>query len=250
MGGTIAILSALPLELRGACRRLLARAVPGPRQRWETAIAGIQVVLCAGGVGREAAQSAAETLCAERPRCLLAVGLAGGLDPSLAPGMLVVPRAVRTGPPARWHDAAMPEIRCDPHLVASVAGTLATHRLPCVMADCLSVARPIRGPAQKRTAWNSMAAAVCDMETYWVAGVAEAHGIPFAAVRAVADPAWRSLPPWIPADGRPAARALLAGAARHPWTLATLALLAVDTLRAARALERALPAWLTGAAAC
>jgi len=249
MAEAVAVLSALPLELRGVRRWLGARAVAGLAQRWEADVGGRRVVLCAGGVGREAAEAAASVLCDENPRYLLAVGLAGGLDPSLGPGTVVLPRVVRAGPPARWQGAATgAEASCDPQLAASIYRSLSGRALACVTADCLTVGAALRTPAAKRDAWNAAGAGVCDMESYWIADVAARHRVPFAAVRVVADPAWRSLPPYLPADGRLSATDLLAGLARRPWTVAALGLLALDVARATRALDRALIAWCSDGA--
>jgi hypothetical protein len=84
------------------------------------------------------------------------------------------------------------------------------------------------------------------MESHVAALAAQRHGLPFAALRVVLDPAWRALPPaataGLCADGAVALLPVLRALAARPGQLAQLAVLAADLrtarrgLRAARAL--------------
>lgn len=162
---------------------------------------------------------------------LLSFGLAGGLDPHLAPGRLIVAEAIagprRTGPAdAAWRRRA----------VAAIGGETAVGRIAGRDAPCAT-------SADKATLFAATGALAVDTESHAVAEVAEAHGLPFLAIRAVADPAWRALPKCaltaIRADGSLHVGALLRELAGRPADLGSLWLLARDYRAAMAALRRA-----------
>ncbi len=137
-------------------------------RRW-----GVPVVV--GGGAAAGAASAAAGL-APRVRALISFGLAGGLDPALQAGMLVVPARVVDGGESWDTDAGLNAALGGGtgHVLLGGGTTLATL-------------------AQKRAAWAAGADAV-DLESAAVAREARRHGLPFAALRAICDPAGRPLP--------------------------------------------------------
>ena len=80
------------------------------------------------------------------------------------------------------------------------------------------------------------------MESHIVARVALAHGLPFAAIRVVADPAERQLPPaatvGMRSDGRVDLPAVLMSLARDPRQLPSLIRTALDARAAFAGLLR------------
>lgn len=156
---------------------------------------------------------------------LVSFGLAGGLDPALRPGVLVVPNTVLIGDDPFMADATL----------ARRFGGLTGH--------CLLASDTIVGDAdQKRALFRATGAQVVDMESGAVARVAASHGLPFAAVRAICDPAERDLPraALIALDPHGAIgllavlRSVLAGPGQIPGLLAV----ARDAFLARRALRR------------
>jgi len=134
-------------------------------------------VIAAGGTPAQA-QAAAERACAEGAAALLSFGLAGGLDPALAAGALVIPHWVVNGP-ARYPVADA--------LLAWLGGAT---------TEAIAAAGATVAPAAaKALLWRSSGAAAVDLESGAVAAVARRHGRPFAVLRAICDPAWRDLPP-------------------------------------------------------
>ena len=102
----------------------------------------------------------------------------GGLDPVLRPGMVVIPDTVLS-------DGEV--FRADPALAA---------RLGVLPGIASSAATSIAADAQsKRALLAAMGARAIDLESGSVARVAALHGLPFAVVRAICDPAERDLPP-------------------------------------------------------
>lgn len=186
---------------------------------------GVTVIACGGHADALRTRLTA-AIAAARPTGLLSIGLAGGLDPALPLGALVIGTAV--------------------------AGTAAdpdwTRRL--VAANPGAVAGAIAGvaaPAATRAAKAILHAAggiAVDMESHVVARVAAAHGLPFAIVRVIGDTAGDELPaaarvPLSP-SGNVRLGAVLAAVARRPWQVPALIRLAGATsaaltgLRAAR----------------
>ena len=189
--------------------------------------------LACAGASTARARAAAERLAAAGATGLLSFGVAGGLTPELPPGSLVLAEAVvEDGEPraasAGWHAAVLAV--AGPGL-ALRAGTLAG-------SD-----RPLTSAADKARLHRTSGALAVDMESHAVAAVAAARGLPFLALRAVADPADRSIPAAalgaIGPDGRSRLGPVLAGLARRPWELPALLALNDAFRQALGALERA-----------
>ena len=175
-----------------------------------------------GGGGAAGAATAAESL-APNVQALVSFGLAGGLDPALRPGQVIVPAIVIDGP-ASW--------QTDPTLTEALGGAT-----PGLLIGGGTV---IASAIAKRAAFASTGAQAVDLESAAVARAAAHHALPFAALRAIADPAHRSLPQAALAalgpNGQIALVRVIRTALRHPAELPALIALAADTARARRAL--------------
>jgi len=132
----------------------------------------------AGGGTPSGAERSAENLVARGATALLSFGLAGGLDPALKPGDIVVPLAVVE------HGVTY---RTDPALSDTIGGWFGGL---LVATDSVVVTA-----AEKSALWRSGMACAVDLESGAVARVAARNGIPFAVLRAICDPAKRDLPP-------------------------------------------------------
>ena len=140
--------------------------------------ASIPVVV--SGARPDVAQALAERLVADGATALLSVGLAGALDPALRPGALIVPQEVLDTDGA-LHQASGP-------LAASLGMAITPGRI----AGADEVVATVPAKARLRAATG---AAAVDMESHRLARVAARHGLPFIAVRAIADPADGTIPP-------------------------------------------------------
>lgn len=185
-----------------------------------------ELVAAGGGTSRGAAQ-AAELLVSRGAAALISFGLAGGLDPALRPGDLLVPETVI---------AAGCAFHCDPSLIKQFGGATVS-----LMVGDGTIADTIEA---KGNLFASTGAAAIDLESVAVARVAESHGLKFGVLRAVADPAGQCLPPAaltaLDAQGQIALRRVLASVSRHPLQLPPLARLALNAAKARRTLARAL----------
>lgn len=172
-----------------------------------------------------AAAEAAKLLIRENVGALFSFGLAGGLDPALRPGALVIPREV-------LFDGE--RYSSDPNLLQALGGPNVE-----TVFDCLAIAA---SEAVKRRLWEQTGAAAVDTESGAVASVASRHGVPFAVLRAVCDPAERTLPraALIALDQAGAIRSMkvLASVAAWPSQIPALIQLACDAAVARRALIR------------
>ncbi|MDX1575039.1 MAG: hypothetical protein R3285_02525 [Kiloniellales bacterium] len=200
-----------------------ARNAPGAAPR----------VVCAAA-SEDRAREGARRLLSEGAGALVSFGIAGGLDPSLKPGDLVLADEVVS--PGRDPIAADPALRDQWRRAAEAAG------LPCVGGRLLGAPRVLAGVADKEAWHRSSGALAVDMESYAVAGVAAGAGAPFVAVRAIADPAGRPLPRAVAEnmgpDGRPRLGHVVLGLGRRPWEVTVLLRLRRDTGAALASLRR------------
>ncbi|MGH6920929.1 MAG: hypothetical protein ACREJ0_24875 [Geminicoccaceae bacterium] len=163
-----------------------------------------------GDPGR--ARTAARQLAANGVRAIFSFGPAVGLAPVLRPGDLVIaecvvlPSGETVATDLAWRTQL---VRClsplNPNLkVARLAGR-----------DRLAASA-----GEKRAVFQATFAAALDSESHAVAEVAQAAGLPFLAVRAVADPAEQSRPAaaYRAAQGNAYAASLLVSLSR-PWEL-------------------------------
>lgn len=198
------------------------------------------VPFCSGG-STERAEGGARKLAGEGVDGLVSFGIAGGLDPSLLPGSLVLAEAVAIPGGARIATDETWRMRfqkaCEGKLsltVGVIAG--ADRALTCV--------------AEKRALSESTGALAVDMESHVVAKVAARTGLPFLALRAVADPADRNIPraalSGLCEDGRIQALPVLMQLFQRPWELPGLLRLAIDAGKAMAALRRVAELGLSG----
>jgi adenosylhomocysteine nucleosidase len=186
-------------------------------ERAPFARAGISVLQSGPGAER-AAKSAAAALAAGA-EALVSCGFAGGLEPTLHSGAVVVPRRVTTpegasyGSDAAWRGAAASALRAE---------------LAVSDGDLLCVPAALTTPAAKLAAAATYRAAAADMESAAIAAVAARAGTPFLALRVIVDAAADALPAdaeaWIDERGNRRAAAAF-GAVVRPrqwprlWTL-------------------------------
>ena len=194
---------------------------------------GVVEIECAGpGLYRAAA--AAQRLIGKGARSLLSFGVAGALKAGLEPGTIVLPRTV-------FQEGAAPidvdDLRADLICLALAATG------PIERGALISTRDVVTSPTQKRTLAEAGGAVAVDMESYAVGAVAQAAGVSFAALRVVADPATRAIPPSAMAgmsregDVRPVK--VLQMLARRPMDLPELIRLGRDNAKAMASLGRA-----------
>jgi hopanoid-associated phosphorylase len=146
------------------------------------ALADSKAKVCCGR-GSEMAVALATAIA---PGCggIISFGIAGGLDPQLRPGTDVVASSVIGANGVR---TALPT---DDHW----SRILLRARPNAVHAPVLGVDAPVTEPRDKLSLFQQTGAAAVDMESHIAASVAASHGLPFAVLRVVADPARQRIP--------------------------------------------------------
>ncbi len=142
-------------------------------------------LLVLSGIGYAAAAVGARSLVDAGACALLSFGLAGGLDPRLSAGAVVIPSEVisREGkrlPTSRdWRENLSAAVRA---------------HCPIANGDLLSSLQAIDTLTAKSAAFRGTGAVAVDMESLAVAEVAAASNVPFAALRVIVDTAADVLP--------------------------------------------------------
>jgi hopanoid-associated phosphorylase len=157
---TLVIVVGLPFEAR------LAGAISGR-------------VIC-GGNGQNLAAS---LTCAIMNECrgLISLGVAGGLLPNLSAGTCVVGSEIVWG---------TQRLMTDPSWSQRLL-----HAIPdSIYGKIVGVAAPIVYTEAKHSLYVTTRAVAVDMESHIVASAAAANGLPFVAIRIIADPAEHPLP--------------------------------------------------------
>lgn len=190
---------------------------------------GVRAIACGGhhGVLAESLRVAI----AGSATAVLSFGIAGGLDDTLRPGDIVVAGTV-VAPDGTVHDA-------DPRWLESIASALPVRGRVGIVAGVDAATASVAAKAALRARTGALAV---DMESHVAARIAAEHGLPFAAVRAVADPASRVLPAaalvGLRPDGSPDTPAVLRALAARPGEMIALIRVALDTRNALNALQR------------
>lgn len=179
----------------------------------------VRLAALLGGLGRDFAG-------------VLSFGIAGGLDPGLAAGTVVVPAAVRAGGRTWRTDAGWSDALCRRYGAAR-RGAIVGH-------DGI-----VATPAAKRALRAESGAIAVDMESAAAAAFAAERALPFAVLRAVADRAADAVPPaalrGLRPDGSADLPGVLASLLRHPGQLPGLIRIGRSSRRALRALGRVPP---------
>jgi adenosylhomocysteine nucleosidase len=178
-------------------------------------------IVAAGGGTVSGAVAAAELLIAQGATSLVSFGFAGGLDPALRPGSLIIPAKIVGGGAT------------DPALTRWLGGPTGT----------LYAGREIAVTTAEKFRLHAMTgASAIDLESEAVARIAAARALPFAALRAICDPADTDLPPAaifaLEPNGAIGLARVIASVLRHPAQLPSLLRLAAHAAAARRSLQR------------
>ena len=165
-------------------------------------------------------------------RGVISFGVAGGLDPSLKPGDIVLATEVVAGD-GRWFAG----LSLNEEVVASVA----LRRRRIIRGGLAGAEEVVAAQARKAALWLQTGAAAVDMESHIAAAYAAEAGLPFAALRVISDSAHRSLPTLaksaIRPDGKIDLRKIFSGLVRNPRAVSALVSTGLDFNRALRSLR-------------
>lgn len=192
-------------------------------------------LLAVSGIGRAAAAAAARRLVLAGATALTSFGMAGGLDPTLICGTVLLPEEVVVGDGIGSGDTVLPTSR---EWRQRLRAALPDSCIVCT-GRLLMSERPIGQPRAKADAWRHAGAAAVDMESAAIAQVAEQAGLPFIALRVIVDTAADELPMAVLAasvGGRLRVGRLIGGLLRAPGEVGALIRLAARYRIASRVL--------------
>jgi hopanoid-associated phosphorylase len=150
--------------------------------RW---ISASEPLIEVSGGGEERAGAAARRLLDRGASALVSWGVAGGLDPDLEPGTVVLPDVV-----IHADGSSYPiDVAWRDRLLERVSGRVVTSTSSLYHASSV-----ITSPDEKRAVYGRVGAGAVDMESAAVAAVASEMEIPFVVVRVVVDAAGVRLP--------------------------------------------------------
>jgi len=183
------------------------------------------LVVCRGRETADLLRLAIDAGC----RSIMSFGVAGGLSPDLIPGDCVVASSIIDYPVVR---------PTDPLWSRKLADMIPNARHGSIMG----VNSVVSDPSDKRKLHAFTRAAAVDMESHLVARLADAHGLAFAAVRVIIDPAHRAVPPAallaMAPGGSADVSAMLREILVRPSQVSPLMRLAADAIAARAALVR------------
>jgi adenosylhomocysteine nucleosidase len=136
------------------------------------------LVVCRGRETADLLQLAISAGC----RSIISFGVAGGLAPHLVPGDCVVASAIIDYPTLRPTEPLWSRKLAD-----MIPGAL--------HGPIVGVNSVVSDPADKRRLHALTGAVAVDMESHLVGRLAASHGLAFAALRVIIDPAHRAVPP-------------------------------------------------------
>jgi adenosylhomocysteine nucleosidase len=212
---------------------------PAVRRRDGLSFLSDGALLAVSGMGGALAAAAARCLVDAGASALMSVGLAGGLDPCLGAGSVVVPSEVISRGGVRFSTS----VEWRERLGAAIA-----KRQPVAAGKLLTSATAIGAAVDKARVFHETGAVAVDMESLAIAEVAGAHGLPFIAVRVIVDTAADVLPRAVTAAsqaGQLRVWPLLGGLALAPLDIVALIRLAQRYRAATRSLAAVARAGLT-----
>ncbi|PQA85507.1 nucleoside phosphorylase [Hyphococcus luteus] len=208
------------------------------------------------GANAARAEDIARDFCNEGASAIFSIGFSGGLDPALRPGDLVIGETIIADDgsvyagdryllgclnPALSRESGNPgrSAKMDPRLRGDERGKVEARLAALFGADEI-----VDSTLKKSALFQNHGAVAVDMESHGAARAAARAGAPFLAIRAIADPADRALPPAalnaVAPDGSVRALATVGAALRDPKQLWALRELGQDSAAAAKTLRRSL----------
>ncbi len=185
---TIGVVIALHAEARALFGAGLWRKAAGLKHR-RAEFSGAELLCACPGPGGHRGGHAALWLAGQGVAALASVGVAGGLDPALGSGDIVVANAVS----GRWKGEGKKIFSSEPSCVGFALSALRASGIKAAEGEVVTVDEPALTARKKKSVFRRSRGAAVDMESASVARVAQESGLPFFALRAVSDPCGSSI---------------------------------------------------------
>lgn len=196
-----------------------------------------QIRIGISGANAAHAEELARDYASKGAKALLSIGISGGLDPILVPGDLVISSAVSMMQNGATRFIPTPQ-------KTFLDGVSFSENVSAPRRKILGVDEIVDSSEQKSAFFLDAKAAAVDMESHKVAYAAFKTGLPFLAIRAIADPADRALPKAalnaVAPDGSTRVMRTLFEALKAPAQFPALLQLGCDSEKALATLRREL----------
>ena len=225
MKPSICILGAVRQEISGLKSRMHVEEQIrlGKSDLWRGTLEDQPVILVRTGIGKKNAVASLLSVMDRFPlRMILSIGYAGGLDPDLDVGDLLIADKILdvVSQPSDAPSSASWTI--DPDLVDRVMAVPVGQKAKAKRGTLLTVDQVVAHPEEKQKLYDQSGAMAVDMETSVLVQLAQEKAIPFLSIRAISDTANEELldvSPFVSPDGE--VSPLKAGwyVATHPSSL-------------------------------
>ena len=186
----IALLGAFGQEMAGLRRRMaVEEVVDGPVCKvYRGQLRGKPCLLVQTGIGRRRAEKATRFVL-ERFSVteLISVGFAGALTSDLKIGDVVACSTVRRASGFGKDEGEAEPYAADAGLLALASSGTGDGSTRSLAATCVTTPGVVSGAGAKQELGREFQAQVVDMESYWIAGMASTHRVPFIAIRSISD---------------------------------------------------------------
>jgi len=186
----IALSGAFSQEIAGLRRQMAVEEVAAnPVCRvYRGQLAGKPCLLLQTGIGRKRAENATRFVLERYPvTAMISLGFAGALTPDLRIGDVVVCSSVRRASGFGKDEGEAEPYAADASLLALASGGPEDESTRFPAGTCVTTPRVVSGARTKQELSREFQAQVVDMESYWIAGIASGHHVPFIAIRSVSD---------------------------------------------------------------
>lgn len=194
---------------------------------------GLAPPIACAGARSDRARREADRLIAEGAEVLVSFGVAGGLDPRLRAGDLLLPNRVEP--------EEGPSFATDQTLVEGLREAAGKIGLTAGRGTLFGSDRVIAEVAEKAALHRKSGAEAVDMESLAVAQAAQAAGVPFLVIRAVIDSAGHALPSSVIGStdegGRSRGGLVAARLCVRPWQIPDISRLRARLILALETLE-------------
>jgi adenosylhomocysteine nucleosidase len=221
----LALLGAFGYEIADLRRQMVVdEIVANPVCRvYRGQLKGKDCLLVQTGMGKDRAEKATNfILQSYTVNTIISLGFAAALTPQLRGADVVVCSTLHCATGSEAKGQGVEAYASDAHLLSLASQTLGGSGVSSCIGSSVGVLRLHSSPTRIQDLGDAFHAQVADMESYWIAGIASAHRIPFIAIRSVSETMHDSVEPFdqiLTSDGRLLWKRALPCFLLHPWYL-------------------------------
>lgn len=190
LSGHILLLGAFRQEIDGLRRQLdVEEVIAGQdyelyRGKYENR----DILLVRTGMGKERAESATKSVLEHYPvTAIVSLGFAGGLNPELEIGDVVLCSTLYSANGSVQKDPKAGPITSDANLVSLASEALEDIEANYRIGSSVTVLQLESNPQKQQELAETFNTDIVEMESYWIARIASDWGIPFLAIRSISD---------------------------------------------------------------